>query len=105
MRAKQTPIEPRPARRAPDAPVAPPTLAEDAVAEVLDIHDSVPDGLTNVDPEFRHEMVATAAYYVAEQRGFAAGHDVDDWLAAESAVEATLGRVPARPAKGRPNRV
>jgi hypothetical protein len=88
----------RPARK---APIAPATLADDAVAEVLDIHESVLDGLTNVDPEFRHEMVATAAYYIAEQRGFAPGHEVDDWLAAEAAVDQTLGRIPAPAAKGR----
>jgi len=94
----RTGISPRPARK---APIAPSTLADDAVAEVLDIHESVPDGLTNVDPEFRHEMVATAAYYIAEQRGFAPGHEVEDWLAAEAAVDATLGRIPAPATKGR----
>ena len=27
--------------------------------------------------------IARAAYYLAEQRGFAPGHELDDWLAAE----------------------
>ena len=102
MRAKRTTIEPRPARKAPSAPIAPPTLAGDAIAEVLDVHESVPDGVTNVDPEFRHEMVATAAYYIAEQRRFEPGHDVEDWVAAEAAVDVTLGRIPAPRAKERP---
>lgn len=29
------------------------------------------------------EAVAQIAYYKAENRGFEAGHDVDDWLEAE----------------------
>ena len=35
--------------------------------------------------EFR-EMVATAAYYRAEKRGFEPGHDIDDWLEAEQEI-------------------
>jgi hypothetical protein len=27
--------------------------------------------------------IAEAAYYLAEKRGFAPGHEVDDWLTAE----------------------
>ena len=94
----RTATPPRPARK---AAIAPATLADDAVVEVLDVHESVLDGVTNVDPEFRHEMVATAAYYIAEQRGFAPGQEVEDWLAAEAAVDATLGRIPAPATKGR----
>jgi hypothetical protein len=30
--------------------------------------------------------VAVAAYFIAEQRGFEPGHELDDWLAAEAAV-------------------
>ena len=36
--------------------------------------------------EHRHVMIAEAAYLLAEQRHFEAGHDVEDWLAAESAL-------------------
>jgi hypothetical protein len=38
----------------------------------------------------RFEMIATAAYYIAERRGFTPGDELADWLAAESAVEAQL---------------
>jgi hypothetical protein len=38
----------------------------------------------------RRRMVAEAAYYRALQRGFAAGGEVDDWLAAEQEVEQRL---------------
>lgn len=31
-------------------------------------------------------MVAEAAYYLAEQRGFCPGCELDDWLAAEAQV-------------------
>jgi hypothetical protein len=36
----------------------------------------------------RHAMVAVAAYHRAERRGFAPGHELDDWLNAELEVEA-----------------
>ena len=35
-------------------------------------------------------MVATAAYHRAEKRGFQAGHEVEDWLAAENEIDAVL---------------
>ena len=31
--------------------------------------------------------IALAAYFIAEKRGFEPGHELDDWLAAEAAVE------------------
>jgi len=31
-------------------------------------------------------MIAEAAYYIAQQRGFEPGHEIDDWLAAEAQV-------------------
>lgn len=38
----------------------------------------------------RERMIAEAAYYRAERRGFAPGAEVDDWLAAEAEIEALL---------------
>ncbi|HEY8051341.1 MAG TPA: DUF2934 domain-containing protein [Steroidobacteraceae bacterium] len=35
-------------------------------------------------------MIAEAAYYCAEQRGFDPGRELDDWLAAESRIDAAL---------------
>jgi hypothetical protein len=35
-------------------------------------------------------MISEAAYFRAEQRGFMAGDDLADWLAAESDVDALL---------------
>ncbi|BCB27498.1 hypothetical protein SKTS_23840 [Sulfurimicrobium lacus] len=34
----------------------------------------------------REQMIAEAAYFHAQQRGFAAGSDLDDWLRAEKEV-------------------
>lgn len=34
-----------------------------------------------------HALVCERAYYLAEQRGFAPGHEVDDWLGAERELE------------------
>ena len=39
-----------------------------------------------------HKLVAEAAYYRAEQRGFAPGSEVEDWLTAEAQILAGLGR-------------
>jgi hypothetical protein len=36
---------------------------------------------------WRQERVATAAYYLAEKRGFAPGHETEDWLLAEAQVD------------------
>lgn len=38
---------------------------------------------------WRQERIATAAYYLAEKRGFAPGHQQEDWLRAESQIDAT----------------
>lgn len=32
------------------------------------------------------QMIEEAAYYLAEQRGFEPGHELDDWLLAEAQV-------------------
>ena len=40
--------------------------------------------------EQRERMIAEAAYYRAEQRGFAPGDPVVDWLEAESEIDAVL---------------
>jgi DUF2934 family protein len=40
--------------------------------------------------EVRHASIAEAAYFRAERRGFAPGHELEDWLAAEDEVERRL---------------
>ncbi len=41
----------------------------------------------DIERDQRHAMIAQHAYYLAEQRGFEPGHELDDWLAAERNVE------------------
>jgi hypothetical protein len=36
------------------------------------------------DSPGRFDMIATNAYYKAEERGFEPGHELDDWLKAET---------------------
>ena len=49
-----------------------------------------------LEPEKRCAMIAEAAYYLAECRGFASGHEQEDWLAAEAEIDDLLmrGQVP-----------
>jgi len=41
------------------------------------------------EPEW-HRMIAEAAYYLAQQRGFLGEHSLDDWLAAEQQVRQVI---------------
>lgn len=50
-----------------------------------------PESLSAVLPEERHELIAKAAYFRSEQRGFVPGAELDDWLAAEAEILGLLG--------------
>lgn len=54
-----------------------------------------PAGVTDKE---RYLLIAEAAYYRAEQRGFAPGHDLQDWLDAETEVERLLAGTRPGPA-------
>jgi hypothetical protein len=43
-----------------------------------------------IDQDLRRQLIAQAAYYRAERRGFEPGHEADDWLAAEGEVDTAL---------------
>lgn len=45
-----------------------------------------------IDSPTRDEMIARAAYFRAERRGFADGCALQDWLEAEAEVDAKLSR-------------
>jgi hypothetical protein len=45
-----------------------------------------------MEPQVREAMIAEAAYFRSAHRGFEPGHEVDDWLAAESEIDAALAR-------------
>lgn len=45
-------------------------------------------GLLTID---RFRLIERTAYYLAERRGFQAGHELEDWLAAEREVDRMFG--------------
>jgi hypothetical protein len=70
-------------------------------AEEREPHAVTAAGLSGSRPEIsdvaRRDMIERAAYFRAEQRGFAPGEEVADWLAAERDVEYFLaGGVPPK---------
>ncbi|MFA5825695.1 MAG: DUF2934 domain-containing protein [Gallionellaceae bacterium] len=44
----------------------------------------------SVSPEQRYHMISTAAYFLAEHRGFAGGYEMQDWISAEAAIDTQL---------------
>lgn len=50
----------------------------------------MPKAVSSSDDCPREQMIAEAAYFRAEQRGFAPGNEMSDWLEAESDVEHLL---------------
>lgn len=40
----------------------------------------------------RERMIAVKAYYCAERRGFAPGHELEDWCEAEAEIDRQLRR-------------
>lgn len=77
-----TPKRPRRARHRggprPDGPLEPNSISTHVAAFI--------------EPEQRHAMIADAAYFRAEHRGFDPGRELDDWLEAEREIDATLAR-------------
>lgn len=61
----------RPAKPAPDAPSGGNTRAE-------------------LSPEEVYRLIQETAYYKAKARGFAPGHEVQDWIEAEAEVRSRL---------------
>ncbi len=49
-----------------------------------------------ISPESRERMIAEAAYYKAESRGFSGGDAERDWLEAESEIDALFLRIKNR---------
>jgi hypothetical protein len=45
-----------------------------------------------ISPRERYEMIATMAFYRAEQRNFEPGHDVEDWLECERIIDDMLSK-------------
>jgi hypothetical protein len=51
-----------------------------------------------ISAEQRLGMIAETAYFKAEKRGFSGGNPLDDWLAAETEIDALLATNPAQQA-------
>jgi histone H1/5 len=46
-----------------------------------------------VSPEHRYHMIATAAYFIAQNRGSASGYEMQDWITAEAQIDLQLSSV------------
>jgi len=51
------------------------------------------DSALTLSAEERHEMIAVAAYYLAEQRGFPGEGAMDDWVLAEHQIDRMVERM------------
>ena len=49
-----------------------------------------PSASMALSPQQRHNRIAEVAYYIAERRGFTPGSETEDWLAAESIIDAEI---------------
>jgi hypothetical protein len=49
-------------------------------------------GSSLISPRERYEMIATMAFYRAEQRNFDPGHDVEDWLDCERIIDQMISK-------------
>jgi hypothetical protein len=67
-----------------------PELTDSAAIVVLESAQSATGISTSIDPDVRRQLVAAEAYFRAERRGFAAGNELEDWAAAEAAVDSRL---------------
>ena len=72
--------------RAENGAVLPASAAATGARRIRAISVSV----TSRHHEDRHASIALAAYFRSESRGFAPGHEVEDWLAAEEEVDQRL---------------
>ena len=87
----------KPVAKAPAKPAAKPASKAPAVAATRraapkkPARAAAPALLSSVE---REEMVRLAAYFRAEQRGFAPGREWEDWLVAEAEVGARVDAAP-----------
>jgi PBP1b-binding outer membrane lipoprotein LpoB len=83
---RESPVKKTTKRKAASAA---PHLTDSAAMVMLE---SAPSAMRSksIDPDVRHQLVAAEAYFRAERRGFTAGNELDDWVAAEMAVDTRL---------------
>ena len=61
-----------------------------AAPQRTDVADQRSSSAALIDPERRRALIAEAAYFRAERRGFAPGHEAEDWVAAETEIDRAL---------------
>jgi hypothetical protein len=49
------------------------------------------EGRADISVEEMRKLISEAAYYRAKQRGFAPGHELEDWIQAEAEVKRRMG--------------
>jgi hypothetical protein len=82
-------------RTSPKQPAKPrikPTMSNAEEAEPSSAADRNSAPGQSFDATTRHSMIAEAAYYRAERRGFAPGGEIQDWCEAESSVDDSFSR-------------
>lgn len=76
--AKTTTTRPRKLSSVPPMPTQPPT--------------SMMSSMSTMSNDERGRMIAERAYFLAAERGFAPGAELDDWLAAEREIDQSITR-------------
>ena len=84
MKPHSQTVQPRPPKHLPPAPGRRSPRAGNS-----DASKSAP---SVIDPVRRHRLIAEAAYYRAEKRGFTSGSELQDWLEAEAEIRQLLGQ-------------
>jgi hypothetical protein len=79
---KKVTITSKSRKSAPKAAAKPAPVSESADIEIIS-QQLTKTPVSELSSEAVRSMIATAAYYIAEQRHFAPGMELDDWLAAE----------------------
>lgn len=94
------PLTGQPKTKATDNPIAKNNTAPKAASKkpAVATATTVPTATTDsrkkmaINPEERYRMVAVAAYYRAEKRGFVGGDPAQDWVDAEAEVTQLIGK-------------
>ena len=74
-------------QRLPHHPSTPRPLADGEISSDRPFEEGAHDA---IDPELRHRLISEAAFDRYSKRGFADGHDVEDWLSAEAQIDHLL---------------
>ena len=81
-------------RRSTDVPANPPVRTDTPRPGARARRSPTEPERVGLTAEARRAMIAEGAYLRAERRGFAPGHEAEDWLASEAEVDALLKVAP-----------